>query len=273
MKATARFLLPLLVLAALLNSALAGLDIKLARYGNLKNYRDVRKVIDAYVRSNTLSIPINARSMGGDPNPGSDDLLYIEYEVNGRSYKGSAKDGGIFTFDGIAGVRPPPNLPILRPPVPAASPLRIANRSGAPVTVYSIDRFGRWSWAKSLSNGDSFGTHAKVGEDWVMTDTRQRVLEQYRVRTGENNVVLHPRFDRPGPGAATRVRFENANRRSVNLYHLDRWGGWTWMAKLEPSGVYEAATRPGEEWVATDQSNSVVKQVKITPGMTRVTLR
>ncbi len=272
MNVSFRAILPILVLASLLNTAFAGLDIKLARYGNTQNYRDVRKIIEAYVRSNTLSIPINPQSMGGDPNPGRPDLLYIEYEANDRTYKGSTNDGGIFTFQGIPGVRPPSRLPIIRPAVPAASELRIVNRSGAPVTVYAVDRYGRWSWVHSLSNRDSFTTLAKVGQDWVLTDTRQQVLEQYRVRAGENTVVLNARYPQPGPNP-TRVRFENANRRTVSLYNLDRWGGWTWMAKLEPSGVYEAATRAGEEWVATDGSNSVIKEVTITPGMTRVSIR
>lgn len=273
MKAILRIILPLLVLACLLNSALAGLDIKLARYGDMKNYRDVRKVIEAYVRSNTLSIPIDPKSMGGDPNPGRKNFLYIEYEVNGRELKGSTSDGGVFTFQGIAGVRPPVQLPIIRRPVPTTSQLRIVNRSGAPVTVYSIDRHGSWSWAQSVSTGDSFNARAQVGQDWVMTDTRQQVLEQYRVRSGDNTVVLHPRYQQPGPGTPTRVRFENGNRRVLNLYNLDRWGGWNWMARLEPSGIYGAATLPGEKWVATDTANAVVKQVTIEPGMARVPLR
>ena len=273
MKASLCLFLPILILGSLLNSALADLEIKLARYGKEKEYRDVRKVVEAYVRSNTLSFPVSSRAMGGNPTGARDNYLYVEYNVDGRDFRGSAGDGSIFAFQGIAGVRPPPNLPILRPPSPAAAPLRIANRSGAPVTVYSIDRYGGWAWADRIGPGDSFSTLSQVGQDWVITDARRQVLEQYRVRAGENTVTLYPRFAPVGLDAPMRVRFENASRGSLYLYNLDRWGSWTWMAMLEPYGVYEAATRIGEEWVATDRGNSPVKQVRIAPGMTRVSLR
>lgn len=273
MKACLRSVLPvLLALGSLLTSAFADLEIRLARYGNTAKFRDVRHIVNAYVRSNTLSFPVNPRSMGGTMNPRGDDYLYIEYIANGRDYKGSAADGGIFTFQGIAGVRPPINLPILRPPVPTASPLRVVNRSGSLVRVYSVDRFGRWAWAENLASGSSFAAHAQVGQDWVVTDPRNQVLEQVRIRAGENTVILNPRFVAPGPGQLGRVRFENTSRRSLYLYSLDRWGGWNWTASLEPFGAYETSTRPGEEWVATDRANRVVEQVRIAPGMNRVTL-
>lgn len=273
MTARLRLFLPILILAGLVNSALAGLNIKLARYGNLNNYRDVRKIVEAYVRSNTLSFPISAQTMGGNPNPGRNNFFYIEYEANGRSFQSSTDEGGIFTFQGIAGVRPPPKLPILRPPAPSAAPLRVINRTGSDISVYAIDRYGRWAWAKDLTHGSNFTAHGQVGQDWVITDSRRQVLEQYRIRVGANTVTLHPRFTPPGPGAPSRVRFENANRDVLYLYNVDRWGGWNWMALLEPYGVYEAATRPGEEWIATDRANGLVKQIRIAPGMSRVLLR
>jgi hypothetical protein len=73
-----RVLPTLTLLVALVSStALADLEIKTARYGNTNSYRDVRDVLTAYLRNNTLSFPVNARSMGGDPTPGPADFLYI----------------------------------------------------------------------------------------------------------------------------------------------------------------------------------------------------
>lgn len=272
MNARALVSFQVILFGSLLTSASAELDIRLARYGDTANYRDVRGIIEAYVRSNTLSFPVNPRSMGGDPNPRRDDYLYIEYTANGRDYKASEGDGKIFTFKGV-GVRPPINLPVLRPPAPLSSPLRVVNRSGSLVRVYAVDRYGRWSWAENVGHGSSFAAQAQVGQDWVVTDARNQVLEQYRIRTGDNTVILQPRFAPPGPGQLSRVRFENTSRRSLYLYNLDRWGGWNWRANLEPYGVYEAATRPGEEWVATDRANRVIEQVRIAPGMGRVSFR
>lgn len=268
-----KFLPALVLLMCFATSAFADLDIRIARYGNTSNYRDVRHIVEAYVRTNTLSFQVNPRTMGGDPNPGREDLLYMEYRANGREYKGSVGDGGMFTFQGIAGVRPPINLPILRPPPPSASPLRVVNRSGSLVRVYSVDRYGRWSWADNLSSGTSFSAHAQVGQDWVVTDARNQVLEQHRIRTGDNTVTIHPRFVPPGAGQMTRVRFENGNRRPLHLYHINRWGTWNWIASIETSGVYEATTRPGEQWVVTDRLNRIIEQVRIEPGMNRVALR
>jgi hypothetical protein len=273
MKTILRLFLPLLILTGLLNTALADLDVKLARYGNVKNYRDVRKIVEAYVRSNTLSFPVNASTMGGNPNRSGDNFLYIEYEADGRKYKGSTDEGAIFTFQGIANVRPPSRLPLLRPPAPSAAPLRVVNRSGGSVSIYAIDRYGQWTWANNLGNGGTFTAHGQVGQDWVITDARRQVLEQYRVRTGDNTVTLHPRYLPPGPGGLMRVRFENMSRTPLLLYHVDRWGGWTWMAFLEPFGVHEAATRAGEQWVATNRANTPLERVTIEPGMRRIPLR
>jgi hypothetical protein len=267
------FFLPILIFGSLLSSALADLDVKLARYGNAKNYRDVRKIVEAYVRSNTLSFPVNANTMGGNPNRGGENFLYIEYTVDGRGYKGSTNEGGVFTFQGIANVRPPSRFPILQPPAPSAAPLRVVNRSGGSVSIYAIDRYGQWTWAENLNNGGTFSAHGQVGQDWVITDARRQVLEQYRVRAGENTVTLYPRYVPPGPGGLMRVRFENMSRTPLFLYQVDQWGGWSWRGFLEPYGVHEAATRAGDQWVATNRANTPLERVTIQPGMKRVPLR
>lgn len=273
---------PLLLLTAFLTlagSAFAGLEIKKARYGNTAGYKDVRGILDAYVRNNTLSFPVSARSMGGDPTGPLPDYLFVVYEVNGREYTDTVADGKVFTFQGIPGLRPvqpPLNLPFLKPVAPVSAPLALVNRSGGPASAYTVDRYGRWVWAADLASGQTVSLRSKVGEQWILTDARGGVLARERISSGDNVLIAEvPGTGRGGyrPGGEEAwVRFENPSYRSLYLYNLDPLGRWNWVATIEPGGGYSASTRVGETWIATDTGNRVVRTLTAPPGQSRVKL-
>ncbi|MGB8167480.1 MAG: hypothetical protein WCF18_08305, partial [Chthoniobacteraceae bacterium] len=96
----------ILMLLGVANSAFGDLEIKKARYGNTSSYRDVSDVIAAYQRNNTLSFPVNARSMGGDPSPHAADFLFIVYRVGKREFTDTVAEGSVFTFQGVPNVTP-----------------------------------------------------------------------------------------------------------------------------------------------------------------------
>lgn len=271
----------LLALLALCLPAVARADLEIvsARYGTDSAYRDVRGVLEAYLRSNTLSFPVNARSMGGDPTPRELDSLAITYRVNARTFTDTVREGAIFTFQGVPNVtpvRPPLNLPFLRPLSPVTAPLVIINRSGMNSRLYCVDRFGSWTWGADIQNGQTLSLTGKAGEEWIAMDEGQRVLARQRLGRGDNQLWINE----PGqtaPTAAVRgeeawVRFENTGYRPLYLYNLDPVGRWNWMATIEPGGGYSASTHVGETWIATDTGNRIVRQTVVGPGMAHVKL-
>jgi hypothetical protein len=275
------FTLAFVALLSLATSALAGLTIKKARYGNTSSYRDVQGVLEAYVRNGTLSFPVTARSMGGDPSRGQTDFLFVIYEVNGREFTDTIPQGQIFTFRGLPNVRPvrpPLSLPFLRPSSPLAVPLALVNRSGLNVSIYSVDRYGRWVWAANVIAGQTISISAQVGQDWVAADASGRELARSRIARSDNVMVVDAPGLRPGrveyqtDGDEAWVRFENTSGRTLYLYNLDPLHRWNWMATLEPNGGYSASTRVGETWIATDTANRVVRQINAGPGQSRVRL-
>lgn len=270
-----------LALLAFATSAWADLEIKKARYGNVSSYRDVRGILEAYVRNSTLSFPVNARSMGGDPSRGQTDYLYVVYEVDGREFTDTVQQGRVFTFRGLSQVepaRPPMNLPFLRPISPVPVPLTVVNRTGLSIQIYSIDRFGQWVWAANMIKGQTIGLSAKVGQEWVAADFSGHELGRDRMSRDENIFVV----DEPGARSGRAgyhtdaddawMRFENASGRALYLYNLDPLGRWNWMATLEPGSGYSASTHVGETWIATDTANRVVRQLNAGPGQSRVRL-
>ncbi len=268
-----------LLLTCLTTAALADLEIKKARYGSTSSYRDMRGVVTAYVRNNTLSFPINARSMGGDPTSRERDSFYIVYEVNGREYTETVPEGGIFTFQGLANVRPVRpllNLPFLRPSTPVAAPLLIINRSGLSVRVYSVDRFGQWVWTANMIKGQSITLNGQLGQEWIAADHSNNILARERISRGDNTLWINEPGERVPVGGyrggEAWVRFENAHFRPLFLYNLDSLGRWNWMATLEPGSGYSASTQVGETWIATDTTNHVVRQLTVGPGLSRVNL-
>jgi hypothetical protein len=273
-----RVLTLLTLLAAVLTTAArADLEVKLARYGNTSSYRDVRDVLTAFLRNNTLSFPVNARSMGGDPTPAGTDFLYIEYRAGGRDFNDTVPDGKVFTFRGVPNVqpvRPFLNLSFLQPPTPLAVPLLIINRSKTNARIYGVDRFGQWVWTADLASGLTLALHAQVGQEWIATDESNRVVSRQRITRGDNALWVNEPGERAPAsgyrGGQTQVRFENGRYFSLYLYSLDPQGRWTWIATLAPGSEYTAATEIGELWIATDTSNRVVRQVTVAPGMYRV---
>lgn len=273
--------LPLLVLllVCFTTAAFADLEIKKARYGTTSAYRDLRGVVSAYVRNNTLSFPINARSMGGDPTPGERDYFFIVYTVRGREYTDTVPEGGIFTFQGLTNVqpvRPLLNLPFLRPATPITAPLLIVNRSGGEIRLYSVDRFGQWVWVANLIKGQSITLNGQVGQEWIAADYSNQILARDRISRGENTLWINELAERPPVegyrGGEAWVRFENSHYRALYLYNLDPLGRWTWMATLEPGSGYSASTEVGKTWIATETTNHVVRQLTVGPGMSRVKL-
>jgi|GEM_PF-3924430 len=273
---------PFLLLAALFALAaptFAGLEIKKARYGNTTAFNDVRGILEAYIRNNTLSFPVGARSLGGDPTVRAVDFLFVVYEVNGREYTDTVPEGKVFTFQGIPGLRPvqpPLNLPFLKPSAPTSAPLALVNRSGSPATAYTVDRYGRWVWAAELPHGQTVTLRSKVGEQWILADARGTVLARERISSGDNVLIAEPAGTgrggyRPG-GEEAWLRFENTSYRPIYIYNLDQAGRWNWMATLEPGGGYSASTRVGETWIAADTGNRVLRTVTAAPGQARVKL-
>lgn len=271
--------LPLLLLLILAGSARADLQIKKAFYGNSSSYRDVSAIVTAYLRHNTLSFPVNARSMGVDPTPRSGDFLVIDYRAGRQEFTDTVAEGKVFTFQGVANVeraRSMWNLPFLPPATPQAAPLLVVNRTSENIHLYSVDRFGRWVWVGDMLKGQTLAMSACVGQEWIATDRGGRVLIRERV-ANKGNTLSVDELDVNAPrnsfrGEETRVYFENAHYRPRYLYNLDPQGRWSWMATLEPSGTYTAATAIGETWIATDTANHVVRQITITPALGKVKL-
>ena len=271
--------LPIFLLVAVLLAApaFADLEIKTARYGTTSSYRDVRDVLTAFLRNNTLSFPVNARSMGGDPTPRERDSLYIEYRAGGRDYTETVAEGGIFTFHGLGNVepaRPFLNLPFLHPPTPLAVPLLIINRSSLDVVIYSIDRYGTWVWVADMNKDQTITLSAQVGQEWIAADSANHILARQKIARVNNTLwVNEPGTRTPVSGYRGEeawVRFENAHYSSLYLYNLDSQGRWNWMATIEPGGGYSASTSIGELWIATDTSNRVIRQVTVAPGLSHV---
>jgi hypothetical protein len=269
----------LLLFVCLATQAFADLEIKKARYGNTTAYREVSDILVAYLRNNTLSFPVNARSMGGNPTRGMTDFLFVVYSVNGREYTDTVPEGGIFTFKGLTNVqpvRPPLNLPFLRPSTPLTAPLTVVNRSNSNLRIYSVDRYGRWVWSADMFRGQTLSFNGQVGQEWIAADYTNRAFARQRISRGDNVMMVSEPDTAPPPGGyrgdAARVRFENNGFRSLYLYQVDGRGSWDWMATLEPGGGYSALGRVGEVWIATDTANRIVRQVTVGLGMSRVPL-
>lgn len=271
------FLVLALTFALLAGRAFAGTEIRKARYGNETISRDVRGIIEAYLRNNTLTFPVNARTMGGDPNPKQPDYLSITYAVDEREYSEAVPDGGVFTFKGLGNLQTPrPFFPLFKPSGPGSAPLVIVNRSEGPAAIYGIDRYGQWVWTASLSKGQTLTLTGQVGQHWLATDESNRVLARTRISRGDNLMWVTAPEDRPPPGGfrgeEAWIRFENTSYKSIYLYNLDSLGRWNWMATLEPGGGYSASTHVGESWIATETSNRLIRQVTVAPGLSHVKL-
>ena len=187
-----RCLLAMLLICAA-GPAFAGLEIKKALYGSETAYRDVRGILAAYARNKTLSFPVNARSMGGDPTRRQRDFLVVEYRANGRDFSDTVPEGTTFTFQGLPNVlRAKGFLPFLPPPAPRATQLLIINRTNVPIRVYNIDRFGSWVWTADVLKGQTITLHGRVGEEWIAADIGARILSRARLSRADNTFAVDP---------------------------------------------------------------------------------
>jgi hypothetical protein len=253
------FFLALLFLAVSVASGEAGLKVIKARYGRDTAYADVRGSIEAYIRHNKLSFLVTNESMGADPTPGEEKYLYIVYEVDGREYKDTVTEGKVFTFRGIHGVTAErPMLGFIPPSAPRTASVRISNQTRSTVLVYSLDRYGRWSWEGELPGGRELSTTAAVGQRWRVTSRNNEELESFTVRTSGNRFEIGP------PPPAMSYRGE------LYVYKLDRYNAWEWVARLATGASYTAPGRVGENWVVTDVNGRTVRQFVVTPGMSTV---
>ncbi len=255
------FLLPLLLLFGAATSARADLEIEKAKWVGDDKERDVRDVIRAYVRYNILSFRVTADAMGGKLNRKKDDVLEIEYRVNGKKFKDSVKDGRVFTFEGVSGVIPSrPYLGFIPQPVPTTASVRIVNQTPATVLVYGLDRYGRWVWMGDLASGRVFSDTGAVGQQWKVTDRLNQEIKSFTLRDGGTTVTLD------APAGPTRVRFENFNRYVLYVYKLDRWRNWEWVARLDPGATFSVNGISGETWIVIDGAGRTVRQFQVGPN-------
>lgn len=69
------------------------LRVVAARYGGDNRFNDVRERLQAMVRDNALSVKVDNAAMGGDPAVGKDKVVEVEYELAGKVYRTSAREG------------------------------------------------------------------------------------------------------------------------------------------------------------------------------------
>jgi hypothetical protein len=186
-----RVIVFILLAAFFTGTALADLEIKTARYGNTTSYRDVSGVVTAFARSNTLSFPVNTRSMRVNPSPHGVNFLYIEYRVGQQDYDDTVRQGDIFTFRGLPAVEPVRALLFLNPPTPQAVPLQIVNHSHHNICIFSVDRFGQWVWLTKMPGGLTLALDGLLGEEWIATDPLYRVIARQHLTHGDNIFVVN----------------------------------------------------------------------------------
>ena len=64
------------------------------------------------------------------------------------------------------------------------------NKHGAPLYVYKLDRAGAWNWAAKLESAASYAANSHIGEQWVVTTSRGRVLREVRVTPQTRSIVI-----------------------------------------------------------------------------------
>ena len=69
------------------------LQIVRAYYGLDNRTSDVTQMLRGMVRGNSLTVDVNNRTMGGDPNPGANKVLTVIYRSNGREQTATVKEG------------------------------------------------------------------------------------------------------------------------------------------------------------------------------------
>ena len=175
-------LLALLVLFATVASGLAELRIRSAYYGRPDNNRDVKQVLENYVRHGIYSFRVSGRSMGVEPNPGRTDYLRVVYDLNGRRQTTDAQEGQLFTFAGISETGKIGSY--------YTATVRISNGTSQDLAAYSIDRYGVWRWQAFIPPGGTATDTGIVGQRWAVSNRAGVVLRQFTIEPRENRVYV-----------------------------------------------------------------------------------
>ena len=69
------------------------LVINKAVYGKEGQGRDVTRRLNNLIQNSTLDVKVNNDNMGGDPNPGADKTLKVDYTYRGKPLRAVVKEG------------------------------------------------------------------------------------------------------------------------------------------------------------------------------------
>ncbi|MEZ5401446.1 MAG: DUF3395 domain-containing protein [Bryobacteraceae bacterium] len=159
----------------------AALRIVSAQYGWRDRVADVRNQVQAQVRGDRASFKATNETLGGDPAVGKDKTLAVAYEINGRTYQTSVKEGQTMNLPAsgakLIAAAPASSLPAASTPAaPAASNLRILS------AVYGVDN--RWRDVTAVVQSRVSGGSAEipVTVDVLGGDPAPGVPKQLRVR-------------------------------------------------------------------------------------------
>lgn len=81
---------------------------------------------------------------------------------------------------------------------------------------------------------------------------------------------LYP--SRPPVTGDAQLRFRNETGRAVNIYTVDGFGRWYWVAGISDGSRASFYSRIGQNWIATDRSGRVLGRIRARPGRSDVTL-
>lgn len=246
----------------LVSPSWAQIEIRKARFGQDDDHRDVRGIVNEFIREGRLSFRVTSSTMGGDVTPRTTDYFYVVYKSNGQEYTQSVAEGDVFTFKGVN------TRPVVDPePVSARlAPVQITNDSGRVALAYSMDRKGRWVWKQEIAADEVLRAEAPVGQQWKFTNRRNEQISSFTVRAGRN-VVRVGGADAPEPAGQVRLKFKNNYGSLVYVYKLDRWSAWTWVSQLDRGATYSANAGVGERWILTDNRGRVVRELRVARSM------
>lgn len=194
-----KLLRSLLVLAASFAAAASSADaqqVVSAIYG-ARGYggADVTAIVQAAVDSGQRGIPVNNRSLGGDPAPGVPKALRVTFRDGRGSITRSATESSYLRFPVFRAVAPPP---VVYEPQPRLQPepdygygtgevyegrlttqISFRNRGENTVRIYSLSRWGKWRWVASLGPGQRYNAPAQPGQMFNVTDEEDQTLKQF----------------------------------------------------------------------------------------------
>ncbi len=275
------------VFGATLGVPAQALEVIRARYGTDRKGFDVSDIVQGYANRGVRSFYVNNASMGGDPEKAKKKELTVEYVNRGRRYRDSAKEGTHFQFQG----------PLLgggggyhfHQGIDGAerAELVIDNELSAPVTAYSLDRWGSWRWVGTIDPGRALAAPAYIGQQWRVTGPRGRTVEEITVRRRQQREVLREGgiqlpfppvfggggYGRPddyyygGGGAYVgTLTVQNTLRVPVRVYTINPGRDWQFVRVLRAGESGQFATEPRRRWIVTDLANRVLRSVEAEPG-------